>query len=114
VKAKTVMALVRDNIQIGSTLMTDKFAAYDKARKLGYRHQRVDHGRKQYVKHVLGGKAHTNTIEGFWSSLKRGVDGTHHSVSPKMLQTYVDFYAWHWNRRNAEQPLFQTLLAQVA
>lgn len=114
VKASTVIALVRDNVKIGSTLMTDEFHSYSKAKRMGYTHKTVAHGAKQYVRRTRPDKAHTNTIEGFWSSLKRGVDGTHHSISPKHLQAYLDFYAWHWNRRNDEQPLFHGLLAQVS
>jgi ISXO2-like transposase domain len=41
----------------------------------------------------------TNTIEGFWAQLKRSIDGTHHSVSRKYLQNYVDEFAFRYNRR---------------
>lgn len=108
-KASTVMPLIRSNVKIGTELMTDKFASYRKAKKMGYKHKTVDHGAKEYVR----GKVHTNTIEGFWSQLKRSIDGTYHSVSPKHLQAYVDEFAWRYNLRASDAPLFPILLSQV-
>jgi len=109
-KAATVMKLVRENVKIGSTLMTDEFHSYNSAKACGYKHHTVRHGMKEYVR----GKVHTNSIEGFWSQLKRSIDGTHHSVSPKLLQTYVDQHVYLWNHRTSEKPLFFDLLARVA
>lgn len=108
-KASTVMAVVRENVQLGTALMTDEYRSYWKASQLGYVHETVRHGAREYVR----GKAHTNTIEGFWSQLKRSMDGTHHSVSPKYLQQYLNEHAWRWNRRTSSDPLFQLLLGRV-
>ena len=58
------------------------------------------------------GKVHTNSIEGFWSQLKRSLDGTHHAVSPKFLQQYVDEFVWRYNHRG--ETLFPLLIAEVA
>jgi hypothetical protein len=60
------------------------------------------------------GDAHTNSIEGFWSLVKRGIGGIYHSVSRKYLQSYLDEYAFRYNRRTAGQPMFVSLLEQVA
>jgi transposase len=108
-KASTVMAVVRENVQVGATLMTDEYRSYGKASKMGYKHETVNHGRKEYVK----GNAHTNTIEGFWSQLKRSIDGTHHSISPKHLQKYLDEHVWRWNLRTSSEHLFHLLLQEV-
>ncbi len=45
----------------------------------------------------MSGTIHTNTIEGFWSLVKRGLDGVYHSVSAKHLQGYLNEYAWRCN-----------------
>jgi transposase-like protein len=58
-------------------------------------HGTVNHGRKQYVV----GAIHTNTIEGFWSIMKRGVVGTYHKVSKKYLPLYVAEFQFRYNNR---------------
>lgn len=109
VKRTTVMPIIRSSVTIGTDLMTDEFNIYKSAQKEGYRHDYVTHSQKQYVR----GDVHTNTIEGFWSQLKRSIDGTFHSVSPKYLQLYVDEFAFRYNYRLLDQHLFQTLLERL-
>ena len=69
----------------------------------------VHHAAKVYVQ----GDAHTNTIEGFWSLVKRGIGGVNHAVSEKDLQSYLNEYAFRYNRPDQEQPMFQAFLSQV-
>jgi hypothetical protein len=57
---------------------------------------------------------HTNTIEGFWSLVKRGVGGVYHAVSAKYLQGYLNEYAWRYNHRAYDRALFSTLLLRAA
>ena len=79
-------------------------------KKAGYEdHETVDHSKGEYVR----GEAHTNNLEGFWSQLKRSINGTYHFVSPKYLQTYVNEFSWRYNRRNSVAPVFSYLLANV-
>jgi len=52
------------------------------------------------------GDTHANTIEGFWSLVERGINGVNHAVGAKYLQGYVNAYAFHWNDRNNEKPMF--------
>jgi len=66
-----------------------------------------------YIMLWVMGDAHTNTIEGFWSVLKRGINGVYHAVSEKYLQSYVDEYAFRYNHRKDEQPMFLTILEKV-
>jgi transposase-like protein len=75
-------------------LATDALPAYSGL--IGYEnHQVVNHAYGEYRK----GDAHTNSIESVWALLKRQVVGTHHWISPKHLQRYVDEMAWRLNRR---------------
>jgi hypothetical protein len=60
------------------------------------------------------GDVHTNTIEGFWSLVKRGIGGVYHSVSKKYLQEYLNEYSFRYNRRNGCQPMFTSLLERTA
>ena len=68
-----------------------------------------EHAAKVYVQ----GDAHTNTIEGFWSLVKRGISGVNHAVSSKYLQSYLNEYSFRYNRRDQEQPMFEAFLGQV-
>lgn len=59
------------------------------------------------------GDIHTQTIEGFWSLVKRGIGGVYHAVSLKYLQTYLDEYAFRYNRRHTPEPMFTSQLNQA-
>ena len=82
-KASTIVPMIQKHVHpYDATVYTDEHGAYNHLSSLGYAHETVVHSAKQYV----AGRAHTNNIEGFWSNTKRGIDGVHHSVSPKYLQ----------------------------
>lgn len=110
VQTKTIQPIINRSVKKNTLVITDEFNIYNSVGKHGYSHEKVQHAIKEYVR----GKIHTNTIEGFWSQLKRSLDGTHHVVSPKYLQTYVDEFVYRWNQRHAEEPLFETMIQQVA
>ena len=77
--------------------------------RLGYKHLRIEHQAKEYVR----GSMHTNSIEGFWSLLKRGIGGVYHSVSEKYLQSYINEYGFRYNHRKDEKPMFETVLEKI-
>jgi transposase len=97
------------SVEKGSTIYTDEFPVYNYCKKFGFKHGVVNHGQKQYVL----GPIHTNTIEGFWSQLKRSIDGTHHHVSGKHLQKYVDEFVFRYNRRLASPSMFSLMAERV-
>jgi transposase-like protein len=103
--------MAREYILPGSIIYTDYWPAYKGLKKInGYEHRRINHSAGAYVV----GTTHTNTIEGFWSLVKRGIGGVYHSVSKKYLQTYLDEYSFRYNRRNNGKPMFTSLLEQVS
>ena len=61
----------------------------------------------------MSGDVHKNTIDGFWTHLKRGVSGVYRGVSPKHLQSYLDEYVFRYNNRGDEQGLFRTFLGRI-
>ena len=65
---------------------------------LPYEHESVNHSAREYVR----GRAHTNGIESFWASLKRGYYGTYHCMSPKHLERYVTEFAGRHNVKDLE------------
>lgn len=109
-KTATIMPMVHDTILFGSQIMSDEFGSYRNLGKRGYTHCRVDHGAEEYAR----GNVHTNTIEGFWSQLKRSINGTYHAVSPKYLQNYVDEFSYRYNHRNEPSSVFSSMLGEVA
>jgi transposase len=92
------------------TVYTDEAAGYRRLATYGYNHHRVHHAAKVYV----SGDVHTNTIEGFWSLVKRGIGGVHHSVSAKYLQTYLDEYSFRYNHRNDPRAMFEIVVNRAA
>jgi transposase len=108
-KSATLMPHVRKKVLPESLVHTDEFTVYDPLKRDGYHHNHVHHAEQVYV----AGDVHTNTIEGFWSLLKRGIGGFYHSVSAKHLQGYLDEYAFRYNHRRDKRPMFDTMLSQV-
>ncbi len=108
-KISTVYPIIREHVLPQSMVYTDEFTTYDGLKKQGYHHKRVQHASKVYV----SGNAHTNTIEGFWSVLKRSIDGVYHAVSEKHLQGYINEYSFRYNHRGDEKPMFLTVLERV-
>lgn len=81
-----------------SLLCTDQGKGYRRLFEEYPQHAMVNHGAGEYVV----GAIHTNTIEGFWSILKRGVMGTFHKVSAKYLPLYIAEFSFRYNNRKNE------------
>jgi transposase-like protein len=107
----TVVRLMDDQIKDGATIYTDDSRIYDWMDKSGWEHHKVRHSRGSYVANY---HIHTQQIEGFWSLVKRGISGTHHAVSPKWLQGYVNEYVWRYNHRDDGRGMFSALLLRSA
>ncbi len=62
----------------------------------------------------MNGRIYTNTIEGFWSLLKRGIIGIYHFTTRKHLQKYVDEFVFRYNTRdNLTKDRFNRLLSNL-
>jgi hypothetical protein len=80
-------------------MMTDDFAAYKMlAEDSGRKHHTVKHSAEEYV-NKDDNTIHSNTVEGFFSLLKRGINGTFHHVSREHLGRYCDEFAFRYERR---------------
>jgi len=106
----TLLQQVREHVDPTARVMTDEYNAYMTLPRLGFTHGSVKHSASEYVL----GDVHTNTVEGFWSILKRGVYGVYRVVSKKYLQAYVDEYAWRYNHRNNPPTMFDLLLNAIS
>jgi transposase-like protein len=110
VTANTLMGMVKEYVLPESTIFTDDFSGYDRLNKHGFTHRRINHSAKIWVM----GDIHTNTIEGFWSLVKRGIGGVYHQISQKYLQSYLDEYTFRYNRRDRGNLIFSSLLEKVS
>ena len=108
-KSSTIVPLIKERVLPESMVYTDEFPTYDYLKEHGFKHKRVHHSSKVWV----AGNAHTNTIEGFWSLLKRGINGVYHAVSQKHLQSYINEYSFRYNHRGDNKPMFKTILERV-
>lgn len=104
-----IIGNIAENVEFGSRLVSDENQIYKKTTRLGLLHDSVNHSKKEFGR----GDVYTNTIEGFWSQMKRSIDGTYHAVSEKHLQKYVDEFAYRYSHRSASQPLFLQMLSAV-
>lgn len=96
VTSKSLKGAIRENVDPRSRVMTDEFPSYRGLEKEFTTHEVVEHRSGEYVR----GEAHTNTVEGFFGLLKRGVNGTFHHVSKGHLHRYCDEFAFRWSYRN--------------
>ncbi len=100
----------REFVLPGSMIFTDEYRPYQRLGKTGYSHRRIAHNAKVYV----DGDVHTQTIDGFFGLFKTGVRGAHHAISHKWLQGYLNEWAWRYNRRDSDVPMFYDLVATAA
>ena len=106
-------ALVKEFVMPETMIFTDEGSAYNalpRLESMGYEHKRINHSAKVYV----AGEVHTNTIEGFWSLVKRGIGGVYHSVSAKYLQSYLNEYSFRYNRRDSGNLIFAAMLERAS
>ena len=93
---EAIRAEGRNAIACPLGVYTDELRSYDTLNARGYAHSRIQHNTEVYV----SGDVHTQTIEGFWSLVKRGMVGTFHKVSRKYLPLYVAEFEWRYNNRD--------------
>jgi transposase-like protein len=106
VDAKTLQSFVRQAVsEKVDLIVTDEWTGYRNV-KYEYPHAVVRHTKGEYVRGVV----HTQTIEGFWSLLKRGIMGNFHHVSRSYLPLYVEEFTWRHNIKGDADP-FGALIA---
>jgi transposase-like protein len=99
--------LVLENVLPGATVATDEFGSYRRLDTLGFDHVTVQHKKGQYTTPNGGG---VNAIEGFWSQLKRSINGTHIHVSRQHLSKYLGEFEFRHNRRHRPSTMLDELL----
>jgi len=92
---KTIKPIIEQTVSKEASLVTDGFGGYAGLNKQYKEHQVLNKDKEEYVR----GKYHTNTIESFWTLLKRGIYGQYHKVSVYHLQSYLDEFTFKYNHR---------------
>lgn len=100
VSAKNLKAIMREHIQSNANIMTDNFASYDWVKNSFISHDIINHSAGKYARRENGKKINTNTVEGFFSLVKRGIVGTFHHVSRKHLDRYLAEFDFRYNARH--------------
>jgi len=97
VNAKTLAEIIAKNVAKDANLMTDESPIYNRLGKDYASHETVKHKMKEYAR----GHVTTNTVEGYFSILKRGLIGTFHHVGEQHLQRYCNEFDFRYNSRTA-------------
>lgn len=107
-KNKTVYPIINKHVKKGSNMVTDSSSIY-LGLKFRYTHDSVNHSEGEYKRGIF----HTNTVEGFFSHLKRGLIGTYFHASPKHLHRYCNEFSFRYNTRKCkENQRFDIALSQ--
>jgi transposase-like protein len=110
VDGQTLKAIIKENVSPETRIMTDEWGAYNGLDKDFKSHERVDHGNEEYAR----GDIHVNTIEGFWSLLKRGIVGIYHHVSADHLHRYCNEFNYRYNTRKVrDTQRFEKMLTHL-
>jgi transposase-like protein len=97
VNAANLKGAIRDNVDASARIMTDENNCYHGiGQEFEGGHHKVHHARKEYAR----GDICTNTVEGFFALLKRGIYGTFHNVSKKHLHRYLAEFEFRYNTRD--------------
>ena len=104
VSAASLYPFVQDVVASGTVVYTDGWRSYAKLGDKGYKH------RVRLVKDGQDPSRLLPRVHRAFSNLKSWLQGTHHGVSPKHLQPYLDEFAFRFNRRRTPMAAFQTLL----
>lgn len=101
VTAETLIGLTVKTVRRGSIVYTDKFNSYDSLMFCGYRHLKIDHGKR-----FTSGKVYINGLEGFWSWAKERLI-KHHGVSKENFPLYLKELEFRYNNRHKD--IFETI-----
>jgi len=117
-RSAKVLRVIRDHVTPGSTIYTDEYSIYDRISRMQAKDGKLARFNHKRIRHASGvyviGDIHTNTVEGLWSLIKRGISGVYHSVSPAYLQTYLDEYTFRYNRRHEGNQQFRSILEKAS
>lgn len=104
---ESIFQEINKGVAKGTTVYSDEFRAYKTLSTEGYIHDSVVHSKNQWKMN----DCHTNSIEGYWSNLKKSILGTHTYVSRKHMHRYLNEFTFRHNNRKGN--IFEEMLKQI-
>lgn len=104
-----IMPILKSYVTPESVLVTDGSQAYFPAKKHFAGHKIMSHSTGIYKRGIY----HTNTIEGYWSQLKRAIIGQYHKISDGYLQNYLDELSFKYNHKDSADKGYSVLISQM-
>lgn len=106
---ENMTSFIKRNVETKLTsILTDASRVYEESGETYDRHM-VNHSKREFVR----GDVHINTVETFFSHVKRSIRGTFKSLSRQHLQSYLDAFVFHYNTRHNDRERFGVLLGNV-
>ncbi|MGA9390800.1 MAG: IS1595 family transposase [Candidatus Sulfotelmatobacter sp.] len=99
VTLENIKPIMKEHVEVGSTIQTDEAMVYHFMKDEFPKHDVVNHKAKEYSRYEDGRHITTNTVEGYFSLLKRGVYGTYHHIGVPYLQQYLNEFDFRYNNR---------------
>jgi transposase-like protein/predicted RNA-binding Zn-ribbon protein involved in translation (DUF1610 family) len=109
-RKSSLLPAVKARVLPATQVHTDQNHSYKGLPAMGFGHEAVNHNRDEWVR----GNCHVQTIEGFWSQLKRSINGTHIHVSGKHLPKYLGEFEFRHNRRHRPETMLSELLVSFS
>lgn len=100
---------IAERVSMDAHMMTDESPLYKNLKRWGFAHDIVIHADKQWIR----GECHTQSIDGFWGLVKRGLIGSFHQVSVKHLDRYIQEFCYRFNNRRNQELFAVTVAALV-
>jgi transposase-like protein len=111
VTADNLVSTLRKNVKRDAVVVTDGYSSYDTVKQKFDRHEVINHSEGQYSRSADDGlRVHTNTVEGYFGLLKRGLTGVYHQVGSHHLHRYLAEFDFRYNARKVSDTE-RTLLA---
>src|SRR5262249_50102697 len=101
VTAENLEPMIQEFVEDSAHIMTDSGTALKSVPK-DHRHSQVNHKAKEYVRHEDGVVITTNTVEGYFATLKRGINGIYHHVGRHYLDQYLREFDYRYNIRKLD------------
>ena len=106
-KTHSIRPHITENVEEGTTVHSDEWWAYRGLNGDGYAHETVNHGAKEWAR----GNTHVNTLESYWSQIKRSIKGTHIAVSGKHMSKYLGEFEFCYNLRKTPEQMLPRILS---